>query len=42
MIFQMYACNIYFPTNFNMFTVNQRHRTCILLYIGKTKDKEIK
>ena len=41
-IFQIYACNVILPTNFKMFTVIQRFRTCILLHIGEAKDEEIK
>lgn len=42
MILQMYAYNVILPTDFKMFIVIQRVRTCILLHVGETKDEEIK
>jgi len=38
----MYACSVILPTNFKMFTIIQRVRTCILLHIGEAKDEETK
>lgn len=38
----MYAYNVILPTDFKMFIVIQRVRTCILLHVGETKDEEIK